>query len=109
MWMRLQRLSAGRGRNDSGGCHCSPRGTTAHAHRALPQCGHLEDPGRCVLSTLAAEIARQRPAVRARINAAMNAYRERLRPFLPGKNDAEKRRQFMLLFPSMAESDDAAR
>jgi len=65
--------------------------------------GHLEDPGGgCVLSTLAAEIARQRPAVRARINAAMNAYRERLRPFLPGKNDAEKRRQFMLLFPSMA-------
>jgi len=37
---------------------------------------HLEDSGGgCVLSTLAAEIARQRPAVRARINAAMKCVR----------------------------------
>ena len=64
---------------------------------------HLEDPGGgCVLSTLAAEIARQRPAVRARINVAMNSYRERLLPFLPGNDDAEKRRQFIILFPAMA-------
>jgi TetR/AcrR family transcriptional regulator, transcriptional repressor for nem operon len=64
---------------------------------------HLEDPGGgCVLSTLAAEIARQRPAVRARINAAMKSYRERLLPFLPGKNEAEKRQQFIVLFPAMA-------
>lgn len=65
--------------------------------------GHLEDAGGgCVLSTLAAEIARQRPAIRARINSAMKSYRERLLPFLPGKDNAEKRRQFMVLFPSMA-------
>jgi TetR/AcrR family transcriptional repressor of nem operon len=64
---------------------------------------HLEDPGGgCVLSTLAAEIARQRPAVRARINAAMKSYRERLLPFLRGNDDAEKRRQFIVLFPGMA-------
>jgi TetR/AcrR family transcriptional repressor of nem operon len=64
---------------------------------------HLEDPGGgCVLSTLAAEIARQRPAVRARINAAMKSYRERLLPFFPGNDDAEKRRQFIVLFPGMA-------
>jgi len=64
---------------------------------------HLEDPGGgCVISTLAAEIARQRPAVRARINAAMKSYRERLLPFFPGKSVAEKRRQFIVLFPSMA-------
>jgi TetR/AcrR family transcriptional repressor of nem operon len=64
---------------------------------------HLEDPGGgCVLSTLAAEIARQLPAVRARINAAMKSYRERLLPFFPGKDDAGKRRQFMVLFPAMA-------
>jgi TetR/AcrR family transcriptional repressor of nem operon len=64
---------------------------------------HLENPGRgCVLSTLSAEIARQRPAVRARINIAMKSYRERLLPFFPGKSDAEKRRQFMVLFPAMA-------
>jgi len=64
---------------------------------------HLEDPGRgCILATLAADIARQHPAVRARINAAMKSYRERLLPFLPGKDDAEKRRQFIVLFPAMA-------
>ena len=64
---------------------------------------HLEDPGGgCVLSTLAAEIARQRPAVRARINAAMKSYRERLLPFFPGNDDAKKRRQFIVLFPAMA-------
>jgi len=64
---------------------------------------HLDDPGGgCVLSTLAAEIARQRPAVRARINVAMKSYRERLLPFFPGNDDAEKRRQFLVLFPAMA-------
>ena len=64
---------------------------------------HLEDPGSgCVLSTLAPEIARQRPAVRARINAAMKSYRERLLPFFPGNDDGEKRRQFIVLFPAMA-------
>jgi len=64
---------------------------------------HLEDPGGgCVLSTLAAEIARQQPAVRARINAAMKSYRERLLPFFPGNDDAEKRRQFIVLFPALA-------
>jgi TetR/AcrR family transcriptional repressor of nem operon len=64
---------------------------------------HLENPGSgCVLSTLAADIARQRPAVRARINASMKSYRERLLPFLPGIDDAAKRRQFIVLFPAMA-------
>ena len=32
----------------------------------------------------------------------MKSYRERLLPFLPGKDDAEKRRQFIVLFPAMA-------
>ncbi|MGA7235849.1 MAG: TetR/AcrR family transcriptional regulator [Bryobacteraceae bacterium] len=64
---------------------------------------HLENPGSgCVLSTLASEIARQRPVVRARINAAMKSYRERLLPFFPGNDDAERRRRFIVLFPSMA-------
>jgi TetR/AcrR family transcriptional repressor of nem operon len=64
---------------------------------------HLEDPGGgCVLPALAAEIGRQSPAVRARINIAMKSYRERLLPFFPGEEDAEKRRQFIVLFPAMA-------
>jgi TetR/AcrR family transcriptional regulator, transcriptional repressor for nem operon len=82
----------------------APRGQQLRAiieHYLSPE--HLEDPGGgCVLSTLSAEIARQRPAVRARINVAMKAYRERLMPFLPGKSNAGKKRQFMVLFPAMA-------
>jgi TetR/AcrR family transcriptional repressor of nem operon len=64
-------------------------------HLEHPECG-------CVLATLAAEIARQRPAVRARINAAMKSYRERLLPFFPGNDLVVKRRQFIVLFPAMA-------
>lgn len=64
---------------------------------------HLENPGAgCVLPTLAAEIARQHPAVKARINTAMKSYRDRLLPFIPGKSETEKRRTFMVLFPAMA-------
>jgi len=32
----------------------------------------------------------------------MKSYRERLLPFLRGNDDAEKRRQFIVLFPGMA-------
>jgi TetR/AcrR family transcriptional repressor of nem operon len=82
----------------------APQGKQLHAiiERYL-SLEHLEDPGSgCVLSTLAVEIARQRPAVRARINAAMKSYRDRLLLFFPGKDDVEKRRQFIVLFPAMA-------
>jgi TetR/AcrR family transcriptional repressor of nem operon len=82
----------------------APRGQQLRAiieHYLSPE--HLGDPGGgCVLSTLSAEIARQRPAVRARINVAMKSYRDRLLPFLTGKSEAEKKRQFMVLFPAMA-------
>ena len=64
---------------------------------------HLQDAGGgCVMATLAPEIGRQRPAVQARINAAMKSYMNRLLPFLPGRDTAERRRQFMVLFPGMA-------
>ena len=82
----------------------APQGKQLHAiiERYL-SLEHREDPGSgCVLSTLAIEIARQRPAVRARINAAMKSYRDRLLLFFPGKDDVEKRRQFIVLFPAMA-------
>jgi TetR/AcrR family transcriptional repressor of nem operon len=64
---------------------------------------HLENGGGgCVLATLAPEISRQSEPVRTRINGAMRAYMNRLLPFLPGSNAAEKRRQFLVLFPAMA-------
>jgi hypothetical protein len=32
----------------------------------------------------------------------MKLYRERLLPFIPGHDDAKKRRRFLILFPAMA-------
>ena len=74
---------------------------------------HLEDPGGgCVLSTLAAEIARQRPAVRARINAAMKSTSTRASPVISirrprkTKSGIEMRRKFDMPESMRATSTD---
>ena len=64
---------------------------------------HVCAPGNgCIFSTLGPELARQPEAVRKRINLSMAAYRDRLLPFVPGKTRDEKRKNFGILFPSMA-------
>jgi TetR/AcrR family transcriptional repressor of nem operon len=64
---------------------------------------HLEHVGSgSAIAALAPEIARQPVAVRSRINSAMRNYMVRLLPFVPGSNAAEKRRNFLVLFPGMA-------
>src|SRR5215469_12226609 len=63
---------------------------------------HLNSPAvGCVLSTLGSDIARQPVAVRRQINRLMQAYRERLSPYMPGKTLEEKTATFALLYPSM--------
>src|SRR6185437_8645441 len=65
--------------------------------------GHANSVGTgCVFSALAPEFARKPLAVRKRIEAAMDAYRERVLPFIPGKTREEKLAKGRLLFPSMA-------
>jgi TetR/AcrR family transcriptional regulator, transcriptional repressor for nem operon len=56
----------------------------------------------CVLSALGPELARKPVGVRRRIEASLQAYRERLLPFMPGQTREEKLAKFRLLFPSMA-------
>ena len=56
----------------------------------------------CVLSALGPELARKPVAVRKRIEALLEAYRERLLPFMPGQTREEKLAKCRLLFPSMA-------
>src|SRR5262245_14957894 len=56
----------------------------------------------CVFAALGPEFARKPLAVRKRIEALREAYRERLLPFVPGKTREEKVAKFQLLFPSMA-------
>jgi TetR/AcrR family transcriptional repressor of nem operon len=63
---------------------------------------HLYSPGTgCIMSTLGSDIARQPLAVRRQINRSMQAYRERLLPYMPGGTAEEKAASFSLLYPSM--------
>jgi TetR/AcrR family transcriptional regulator, transcriptional repressor for nem operon len=64
---------------------------------------HANSPGNgCVLSALGPEFARKPLAVRRRIEASQEAYRERLLPFMPGKTREEKLTRIRLLFSSMS-------
>jgi TetR/AcrR family transcriptional regulator, transcriptional repressor for nem operon len=63
----------------------------------------------CPLALLAAEFARQPLEVRKRINQSIVAYRERMLPYVPGRDIEEKRARFFVLFPGMAGTLVAAR
>src|SRR5215470_4349007 len=64
---------------------------------------HADAPGTgCVLAALAPELARKPLAVRQRIEASLDAYRERLSPFVPGQTREEQLATCRLLFSSMA-------
>jgi TetR/AcrR family transcriptional repressor of nem operon len=65
--------------------------------------GHANSSGTgCVRAALGPEFARKPVAVRRRIEASLEGYRERLLPFIPGQTQEEKRAKIRLLFPSMA-------
>jgi TetR/AcrR family transcriptional regulator, transcriptional repressor for nem operon len=65
--------------------------------------GHANSPGSgCVRAALGPELARKPSAVRQRIEALLEAYRERLSPFMPGRTPEERRAKCRLLFSSMA-------
>ena len=65
--------------------------------------GHANSPGSgCVRAALGPELARKPIAVRRKIEALLEGYRERLLPFMPGQTQEEKRAKIRLLFPSMA-------
>jgi len=64
---------------------------------------HANSPGSgCVRAALGPELARKPAAVRRRIEVLLEAYRERLLPFMPGQTREEKQSKTRLLFPSMA-------
>lgn len=56
----------------------------------------------CVISALGPELARKPIAVRRRIEPLLEAYRERLLPFMPGDTREEKLANCRLLFSCMA-------
>ena len=64
---------------------------------------HANSPGMgCVVAALGPEFGRKSLPVRKRIEALLDAYRERLLPFVPGRTREEKLAKFGVLFPSMA-------
>jgi TetR/AcrR family transcriptional repressor of nem operon len=64
---------------------------------------HANSPGAgCVVAALGPELARKPLSVRKRIEASLDAYRERLLPFVPGETREEKLTNCRLLFSSMA-------
>jgi TetR/AcrR family transcriptional regulator, transcriptional repressor for nem operon len=65
--------------------------------------GHASSPGMgCVFAALGPELARKPLSVRKKIEAAQEAYREQLLPFVPGQTREEKLAKLRLLLPSMA-------
>lgn len=65
--------------------------------------GHANSPGSgCVRAALGPELARKPLAVRQRIDALLEGYRERLSSFMPGQTREEKLAKSRMLFPSMA-------
>lgn len=65
--------------------------------------GHANSPGAgCVRAALGPEIARKPLAVRRRIEVLLEAYRERLMPYFPGRTREERLAKVRLLFASMA-------
>ncbi|HYL97583.1 MAG TPA: TetR/AcrR family transcriptional regulator [Blastocatellia bacterium] len=64
---------------------------------------HANSPGTgCPLSALGPELARKPASVRKRIEALLEAHRERLAPFFPGETYYERLAGCRLLFPAMA-------
>ena len=55
-----------------------------------------------MVAALGPELARKPLSVRKRIEALLDAYRERLLPFVPGQTREEKVAKFTVLFASMA-------
>lgn len=64
---------------------------------------HANSPGiGCVVAALGPEFARKPLPVRKRIEALLDAYREKLLPFVPGRTREEKLASCLVLFGSMA-------
>ena len=92
----------GRGMVEVAKCAPEGQGLRAIIERYLSM-GHANSPGSgCVRATLGPELARKPLLVRERIGALLEAYCERLSPFMPGQTREEKLMKCRLLFPSMA-------
>src|SRR5258707_13941493 len=100
----VARALDGTGRGMVEDAKCAPEGQALQSiiERYL-SVGHANSRGTgCVRAALGPELARKPVAVRKRIEASLEAYRERLLPFMPGQTREEKLVKIRFLFSSMA-------
>jgi TetR/AcrR family transcriptional repressor of nem operon len=74
---------------------------------SMEHCDH-PDKG-CPMAALAPDIARAAPVVKTRIARILKAQRERLLDLMPGRDRAEKQRNFIVIFTSMGGAMQLAR
>lgn len=64
---------------------------------------HCEHPDvGCPVAALAPDVARAKPAIRRRVAGLLKGRRQFMTEFMPGRDLAEKQRNFMVIFPAMA-------
>lgn len=69
------------------------------SYLSLERCDRLDDG--CPIASLAPDIARTRPAVKRRSSEAILKFRERILPFMPGKDAEEKATNFLAIITPM--------
>ena len=77
------------------------------AYLSLEHCHHLEQG--CPLSALAPEIARVDTGMRGQILTELVKYKDRMVPFMPGRQTQEKERNFFVIFSTMIGAIEIAR
>jgi len=63
----------------------------------------------CPIAALASEIARTAPALKKRIAASLKKHRDEIMPFVPGRDLAERERNFIVAITAMAGAVSFAR
>ena len=56
----------------------------------------------CPIAALASDFSRARPAIKRRLASALLAHRERLLPYMPGRDLKEREKAFIIIFTAMA-------
>ncbi|MEM7132978.1 MAG: TetR/AcrR family transcriptional regulator [Chloroflexota bacterium] len=77
------------------------------AYLSSEHCAGIADG--CPVAALSAEVARQSASVQSTFDEALAVYMETFLPLMPGKNETERKQQFLVLFSGMAGALSAAR
>jgi TetR/AcrR family transcriptional repressor of nem operon len=74
---------------------------------SMEHCDHPEQG--CPVAALAADISRAKPSIKKEVAALLKRHRDELMPFVPGRNGAEKERNFIVAITAMSGAISFAR